>query len=230
MRKLILALALISLCFAVVDRKRVILVDQIGQNLIFRSNSPADPKAGTYDLELLFSYMRDEAQKHGIEFPEDFTVDAYSFLNFFEPSHRDPEIDYFSQHPEYKLTSKIIVGNFVSPNKYSKSIIKYMAKHYEKWNFDSMGKLATLMHDSLVEQGDKPKIIFFHCVAGEDRTGQVFGAYKMLFNNWSYKQALDFDNQVEDRDIRSMSRHGLTWFCYYLKYAKNVNNECEYEG
>lgn len=61
-----------------------------------------------------------------------------------------------------------------------------MAKDYLNWDLDELGNTSTLIHDTLLDQGDLPKIIFFHCVAGEDRTGEVFAAYKMLFNNWSY--------------------------------------------
>jgi len=223
--------ALAATSYATVSRSRVILVDTAGQNLMFRTNSPANTTAGTYDLELLFSYMRDEAAKNGVEFPEVFTVEAFTFLNQLEPEHRDPEIAYFQAHPEYKLFSKIIVGDLVNPNKYNAAIRKVMAKTYHKWNLDQLDILTTKMHDTLVAQGDIPKVIFFHCVAGEDRTGEVFGAYKMLFNGWTYRQALDFDNQVETRKIKDMSRNGLNWFCYFMQETNGYKgNDCEYLG
>ncbi|KAL4462704.1 hypothetical protein ABPG74_000534 [Tetrahymena malaccensis] len=230
MKLIFLLISILTISLSKVDKKRVILVDQIGQNLLFRTNSPADPDNKTYELDTLFSYMKQVAEANNIQFPQNFTVDAYSLLNIFEPSHRSPEIEYFKEHPSYKLYHKVIIGNFISPLHYPAFVRKFMAETYGYWNFDQLQKLVQRMHDNLAQQEEIPKIIFFHCVAGEDRTGEVFGAYKMYINGWNYQQALDFDNHVMDRNIKKMSENGMNWFCWYLKYVHNMEDDCDYES
>lgn len=46
---------------------------------------------------------------------------------------------------------------------------------YELWNNDFIYKLVPEIHYDLILSDEKPKIIFFHCTHGKDRTGIVFG-------------------------------------------------------
>ena len=65
---------------------------------------------------------------------------------------------------------------------------------------------------------------FVHCAlislltAGEDRTGEVSGAYYIRHLNYSFQEALAIDNSNEHRDIRCMSAHELMWYCLELHY------------
>ena len=67
-------------------------------------------------------------------------------------------------------------------------------------------------------------MIFVHCTAGEDRTGEISGAYYMQYLNMSFHQALEIDNTNENRDIRCMSANELMWYCYYLQVALKMPN------
>lgn len=51
----------------------------------------------------------------------------------------------------------------------------------------------------------------------------------MFIKSWTYKEALDFDNQVETRVIKKASRNGINWFCWYLHYTNQRENlNCDY--
>ena len=68
-------------------------------------------------------------------------------------------------------------------------------------------------------------------MAGKDRTGEVFAGYKMNINRWTYKRALDYNNQVEKhKNITIWSRNGMNWYCWYLYYNKKLEFlNCDYD-
>ncbi len=60
-------------------------------------------------------------------------------------------------------------------------------------------------------------VLYIHCEAGEDRTGEVSGSYYMTYLNMTFDQALAIDNGNTNRDIRCMSARELIWYCFYLQ-------------
>ena len=97
------------------------------------------------------------------------------------------EVDYFKAHKNVTLINNAIVGSLTYANDYPEILRKYFAQEYPNQSLDKLDKFIPKIRNNLEEIGETPKIIFFHCVAGEDRTGEVFGAYKMLYNNWTYQ-------------------------------------------
>lgn len=85
---------------------------------------------------------------------------------------------------------------------------------------------------------NKPVVIYVHCEAGVDRTGEFCGSYSMAYKNMTFAdvrpalglryphstQALTYANSVEPREIRTPSRNGMQWFCLYLKFGLNQSD------
>ena len=73
-----------------------------------------------------------------------------------------------------------------------------------------------------------PVVIYIHCEAGKDRTGEISGSYYMKYLNWEFNQALWYDNHCVEgtRDISTESKNGLQWYCYYLKYVEKRKISC----
>ena len=78
---------------------------------------------------------------------------------------------YFDAHPFYKYTHYPVYGSLIDPNSYSKSLRHAVALTYTDWDHDKMNVLTEELRNELEKQDEFPKIIYFHCVAGEDRTG-----------------------------------------------------------
>ena len=67
-----------------------------------------------------------------------------------------------------------------------------------------------------------PVVIYFHCEAGVDRTGEIAGSYYFRWLGWSFQQALAYDNSIETRDMETTSSlfllfiSFLSFFSYFL--------------
>lgn len=211
-----------------VSLSRTIVVDRVGNNILYRTNTPINN--GVFDYDQLISAMKQKATDLKIPFPDKYKLVSYSLFNFLNKDLK-VEKEYFKKNPQVgRLTVYPIVGSITYANKYSEAFRQILANTYKLWNYDKLDVIATTMHEDLQKQEELPKLIFFHCQAGEDRTGEVFGGYQMFINRWTYKMALDFDNQVETRVIKKASRNGMNWFCWYLHYTKSYENlKCDYE-
>lgn len=65
---------------------------------------------------------------------------------------------------------------------------------------DDLPKLTKKLYDMLTES-KPPTVIYTHCEAGTDRTGEVSGAYYLRYLNMSFTDALYKDNHVQHRDM-----------------------------
>lgn len=146
--------------------------------------------------------MTEVLSQKNISFPENAQMHAYSLINILdEIKEKFDEQLYFTRHPQYKYTHHEVFGSLIDPETYPKALRWIFASAYQKWNHDRLDVLTEQIRTDLENQEESPKVIFFYCQAGEDRTGQVFGSYVMRYLNWTYQQALDFDNHVETREI-----------------------------
>lgn len=71
-----------------------------------------------------------------------------------------------------------------------------------------------------------------------DCIGEVSGSYYMRYLNWTYGEALSYDDNVEPRPISYckclctgsnilVSQNEMQWYCYYLKWVQGYNLSCE---
>lgn len=67
--------------------------------------------------------------------------------------------------------------------------------------------------------------------AGEDRTGELSGAYYITYKNMSFAAALTLDDSINPdengRSISCLARNGFQWYCLHLLYTGAYNlDEC----
>ncbi|XP_062501413.1 uncharacterized protein LOC134178556 [Corticium candelabrum] len=154
-------------------------------------------------------------------------VNLYSYLNPFEFTDEDVELQFFKGNPSLgKYYNWIIVGDVVDPDWFSEAIRKEMAVYLNDWQLDHLPERVDLLRKLLHSNLSLPNVIYTHCEAGTDRTGEVSGAYYMRYLNMTFEQALSIDNHVQNRSIAKMSLRGLKWYCYYLQYDKDYNVNC----
>eukprot|EP00698_Gefionella_okellyi_P010085 TRINITY_DN2598_c0_g1_i2.p1 TRINITY_DN2598_c0_g1~~TRINITY_DN2598_c0_g1_i2.p1 ORF type:complete len:145 (-),score=25.31 TRINITY_DN2598_c0_g1_i2:58-492(-) len=130
---------------------------------------------------------------------------------------------YFAANPNIgEFIHWTTVGTLLDPYKVPDSIREQMARNLSDWEADQLTMRIPMLNKVLHSDSPLPNtsiVLYVHCEAGEDRTGEVSGSYYMQFLHWTFDQALNYDDHVESRDIEPESMHAMQWYCFYLQYA-----------
>lgn len=225
-------LALLALCLlasnalAILSYSRVHLVDQHQRrdgkyNLLFRGNFPSNETA-PFSADTLFQFMRRRAAEHGIAFPADAYLVDVSFNNWFEE-------DYHVEHAFWE-TAPAGLGKLVSwplglaglirPHLYPEPERRQMAKS-TVWEFDQLPERIPTLRSFLLNEGGRPNAIYVHCTAGCDRTGEVVGAYRIMYQNVTTREMYQLSCTECGRCPNYFGTGGLEWYCYYHQYEFN---------
>jgi protein-tyrosine phosphatase len=79
-------------------------------------------------------------------------------------------------------------------------------------------EIHSWVHGDSSANRTQPTIIFFHCEAGSDRTGEVAGSYAMHFLNQTFEEVYNWDTEVAGRKIEVWSENALLYYCWFLTY------------
>eukprot|EP01129_Flabellula_baltica_P005012 TRINITY_DN1786_c0_g1_i1.p1 TRINITY_DN1786_c0_g1~~TRINITY_DN1786_c0_g1_i1.p1 ORF type:complete len:260 (-),score=48.43 TRINITY_DN1786_c0_g1_i1:25-747(-) len=205
---------------------RVRLIDTHGKNVIFRGNEPVSSK--TFLYQNLTDAIRQVAHESNItSLTGDFYLIDYSLL-LLERSDINTEKAFWDKNGDKGMyVSHPTVGSVLNPDWFGKDIIKFMVE--DIGSFDRLPSAMKHLKGYLEMEKDVPVVVYVHCEAGKDRTGEMSGSYYMKYLGWSFNQALYYDNRCVEgnRDIQFASRNALQWYCYYLKYVEHMKMECE---
>lgn len=204
-------------------------VDSIGPAHLFRG--PAPVSNGSFVFDELRSQMQTMGQKEGnITIPDEFTLVVISMLNTLKSSEAAElkvEEDYFDGLSGSRLIKWPIIGDVTSPSIYPKSLCRSEAKKIDSEHDHMVTKIKTLR--LLLTNATSPTVVYFHCDAGMDRTGEMYGDYQMTYANQTYHEVYDFDNSIEGpggRSINKVNKQALEWMCIYLFEVKGLNPAC----
>ena len=62
-----------------------------------------------------------------------------------------------------------------------------------------------------------PVIVYGHCEAGCDRTGEFIGSYLMQYKNKTITESWQSDTSSCGREPYKVSQYAMEWYCEYLK-------------
>ena len=195
---------------------------------LFRSNLPS--VNGTFAYDTLISYMQQRSIEANVSFPditsEKVKLIDISLLNVASYGDLMMEKNFFEANPDKgTFINWPIVGSLVSPNWLSEAErIKEVAAL--NVSIDNLPSLIPKIRNAIFSDvpPTTPTIIFFHCEAGSDRTGQVAGSYMMQYHGYTAKQAFEWDNEVAQRTIEQMSQNGMLFYCWWLTYQQGYKN------
>ncbi|XP_065920115.1 uncharacterized protein [Dysidea avara] len=192
-------------------------------NFLFRGNQPINGTQFAYTS--LVTTMRSLAKSAGHDFPDNFTLLDVSYLNVFEEKDYMVEKKFFEANPNKgTLYNKIIVGSLIPPPQNDLTLTKDTVKAYVENGFDKLPEKMKFFRDLLYTKGDRPIVIYGHCEAGTDRTGEVSGAYYMKYLNLTFTEALYINNHIQNRDMYKASRNAMQWYCFYLRFVEQFNH------
>lgn len=230
---LIFTLAL-TVTQAGLKEKRVSLMDYnaTAQTYLFRGNVPvADNKTFQYN-ELKAIFLKKALEKN-ITLDDDFYLIDISLLDRIDEITKRPlhtEETFFKSNPELGevINWAPIIGNeLTNPKKLNEKRRKELVESGD-WDHDHFRYRVDKMHEMLGGSNrTKPVVIYLHCIAGVDRTGEMSGGYYMKYLNWTYVETLTFDYAVDNRPICKQQENALDFYCWDLFYKNGYPTDCD---
>jgi hypothetical protein len=219
----VLAAALWTLVCGVdgtLDYSRVHIVDQNKEtgNFLFRGNMPVNSSDNSFQYQTLVKYMGMRAEEANVTLPADFTLVDISLNNLFDKALKVEKA--FWKNPANAKYGKFInwplgLAGIVPPSKFSPSEQRKMANS-TVWKIDKIPARITAIREMLETKTDKPTVVYVHCTAGCDRTGEVIGSYRLKYETeYNVTQMYALDVSECGRPPNYWSTTALEWFCIY---------------
>lgn len=206
------------------DRHRLHMVDKVGPNLLFRGNSPLSKDYSKFDYDSIISEMQKVSCKRGIIFPETFVMLDVSLLDpdvYDDQFCLNIEREYFKQNPNHgMLLNWIVLGETINPDNMSnKTEMRNMAKDLNQWSHDKVPYLVQMLGEYMNMHNYTPLVIYLHCMAGVDRTGEIAGAYALRYRHANLKSVIKQDTEYNNGHLAPgpHAMNGLLWYNEYLK-------------
>ncbi|KRX05856.1 hypothetical protein PPERSA_03793 [Pseudocohnilembus persalinus] len=222
-------LLLVQFTQQVPQEDRIFLVDQLGQNLLFRGNDPT--KNGKFDYEGLVEIFKTKTQEQGLEFYKEFKLTVISVLQ--DSQINVIEYDYFNNNSElgYYLNYPLTAEYFGYPGDYSKTQQQIIAQSYKSWTVDNLGQIAVMIRQQLeYENKEVPTIVYYHCASGINLVHEPFGGYQMVIKGWTNKQIVDWYTEQNIPFPAQVYQNAVNWFCLYYSQENDIqDNDCLYQ-
>lgn len=199
---------------------RVKLVDNIGDNFLFRGGNPftSNKKDAQFSYEQLSTIFTKTALEKNYTL-SDFTLIDISLLDLDEYNQIAAERKFFAQNPDK--------GDFVNISTIAPGLLfagfeaDFLTDNYHKLITKKLKKI----HHLLSKEYEKPLVIYLHCNGGRDRTGFMSAAYKMFFLNIPAKEAIKQNELDVGRNSEGFYEDAIISYCHYLQknYSKPSN-------
>jgi hypothetical protein len=201
-----------------------------------RGNMPAN--ATMFQYERLLDYVRQRAQSEGnVTLPRDnariHLIDI-SLDTVFD-RHEVLELAFWKQHHSTASVGRLVkwplglAGVYGPPSRFPEKRRRQLATG-AVWAVDRIPErvnaLYTLLHTSPPKKHPLNKVsvvIYVHCEAGCDRTGELIGAYMMHHLSYNPVRMYGSDTYSCGRSPNYWSTTALEWYCFYLAYDKQTN-------
>lgn len=196
------------------------LLDAEKNVFLFRGNVPE--QNGCFAYMPIKEGVKKVLLEQGISIADEFQIMVISFLNYvYEHKELHIEKEWFRQHPQTgRFWDYSLFGSFINPLELSSAARKAVLRYHDVDGLKAlMVDLENLMHAS----ANSNLVIYIHCMAGKDRTGEAAASYLMQFKGYSYKEALAYDEQVAGRSLRHPSVNAIRWYAFYLRDIKGCH-------
>eukprot|EP01029_Cantina_marsupialis_P000362 TRINITY_DN10292_c0_g1_i1.p1 TRINITY_DN10292_c0_g1~~TRINITY_DN10292_c0_g1_i1.p1 ORF type:complete len:237 (+),score=50.75 TRINITY_DN10292_c0_g1_i1:78-788(+) len=226
---MILACLAISISCSSLEAKKVNYLDHIGHNFLFRGNLPLNSTRGFQYDELVAEIRTKSVSQAGIKVAPKFNLIDVSLITTLKPDEKkdmNAEIDFFRYNPALgHFTSKPLYGQIVSPSVFPKHMREHQSHHIF---VDHLPRIVRGIRDMLEDQSGTPKVIYWHCEAGCDRTGEISFAYSLSYLGMNAVDAWKKNVEICGRNPNNASLDAQRWWCYYAKSEgiKTTGGDC----
>ena len=137
-------------------------------------------------------------------------------FEFVELSDIGKEKKFWAENPKLgKYVEWSLFGSAFPPTAVSAKLRKYLANG-PIWFADKLPERVPALRSMLEQTEAVPIIVYAHCEAGCDRTGEFIGSYLMQHKNYTIQQAWDSDTSSCGREPYHLNQYAMEWFCEYL--------------
>ena len=205
------------------DAARVHLVDayplEQPRNFLFRGNNPA--KNGTFEYANLTALLRSAARRCGATLPEDYDLVDLDLENAADPGYQ-AELDFFKTHPSVGRALKWPTFGSLLPVKHTPDAEQLAASG--KWAIvggaDHLPeRLNTTVAMLRNVSSSRPTVMYVHCNAGCDRTGEFVASYAMAFRKWNITTAYGEACRQCGRCPNYFASNSIGWMCLAMQQA-----------
>lgn len=190
------------------------LLDENCHTYIFRGKLPQHDDKFSYDE--LTGQFNVYLSQSGAKLSPDYYLLCISLLNCTDAKERKIEYDWFRDNPDKGcLWSYPLFGSLINPS-YMAPGLRVLFLRFDPDGIRSLiGQIRGLIEGS--GNTERDVVIYVHCRAGKDRTGEAAACYMMQYQGYSYQQAVIFCRQIAGRKLRGPSVNAMRWHAYYLR-------------
>ncbi|KAL9642070.1 hypothetical protein ABK040_004119 [Willaertia magna] len=223
-----------------------------GNEPIIESNSKTQ-----FAYNQLLNYLSTVAKNNNLTLPNNpediFVIDISFLIDLFENEKPIIELErnFFEKNKQLGLfLNWPLLGTFVNATELPEDLRKKWALKKD-WNFmdqviervsqlndwvwkrESIYNFIYNLNPSQLEKlkilfDKKHVVIYIHCHAGRDRTGELSGAYYLNYFNWTYENTLKYNYHVNNppQEMHWVMQNELDWYCWYLYYTRGSPKDC----
>ena len=190
------------------------LLDENCHTYLFRGKLPQYDDQFSYDeLTKQFNVYLSQS---GMKLSPDYYLLCISLLNCSDAKERKIECDWFKSNPDKGcLWNYPLFGSLINPRCLAPGLRILFLRNDPDGIRSLIGQIRSIVKGS--ENSEKDVVIYLHCRAGKDRTGEAAACYMMQYQGYSFQQAVDLCKQIAGRKLRGPSVNAMRWHAYYLR-------------
>ena len=206
-------------------------VDHIGSAFLFRGGSPLTLSKKDFSYQNITETMRKHADGIG-ERPLFMDISLLNPEKTSDLGCIDVEQWFFGNHTQLgRFQLYPILGNNVKPSNFDCRRRRELVETLGYWTHDKLPAFVSGIRDTL--KSFKPTneydslVVYVHCKEGEDRTGEVIGAYQMTYQNVDLATFIRNDTALAGHPAPSQPHlNSLLWYQLWIQHIRGLNKIC----
>ena len=194
---------------------RVHLVDSyprdLPHNFLFRGNTPVNSETDHFDEPGLRAAITEAALRDcGVTVPPNFKIIMLDLQNPSDPNYLTGISHWETRPNNGSVVQWLTTGSIVQPQHSHERATRVESGDWAmRGHADYLAPRLAATRQYLMNVADRPTVLYVHCQAGCDRTGQFIGAYAMTY--LGYNTSTMYGEAC--RQCGYTSRDSFSWQC-----------------
>lgn len=208
-------------------------MDSVGSNFLFRGGLPQTGNPPAFNYNGLKQAIMNAGKRAGVKVPSSFYIIDVNFLNIENPKDARwiaVEQKFFQTNPTFgriQVWGMNGIGLHINDPRLAANRL-YLARNLDSWLNDRLARRVEILRGWLegpafVNGNTKlPVVIYMHCAAGCDRTGEFSGAYylRYLHKSWEEVNAINRSMCKHNRPFGCKNYRAVQWYCLWLNLER----------